>query len=145
MATSPENGLIRRAQLLISPFKMPTKLHSTLTSAIDDLSNLKDGWLEGQGVAPNRMNLEQLSDDLVEVFPPGIGYPAVVPTEDGNVSLEWIKPTSRIELEVNFAENRLELYATDIETDRFIEESFAMTDWQGAFGKITALIDCRYP
>jgi hypothetical protein len=114
--------------------------HYALVSAIDDLSNLKDGWLEGRGVAPDRLKLERLSDDLVEVFPPGIDYPAVVPTEDGNVSLEWIKPAARVELEVNFAENRLELYATDIETDTFVEKSFDMADWSGAFGQVTTLL-----
>lgn len=114
--------------------------HYALVSAIDDLSNLKDGWLEGRGVSPRRLNLERLSDDLVETFPAGIDYPAVVPTEEGNVSLEWIRPAARVELEVNFAENRLELYATDIEFDTFVEETFALEDWEGAFGKITSLL-----
>ncbi len=40
------------------------------------------------------------------------------------------------ELEVNFSENRLELYATDIEADTFVEESFDMADWDGAIGEI---------
>jgi hypothetical protein len=114
--------------------------HYALVSAIDDLSNLKEGWLEGHGVALSRPNLERLSDDLVEAFPPGIGYPVVVPTEEGNVSLEWIKPAARVELEVNFSENILELYATDIEADTFVEESFALEDWAGAFARITTLL-----
>ncbi len=107
-----------------------------LAKAIHDLSNLKDGWMEGRGVAPRRLDLERLSADLVEKFPPDIGYPAVVPTEEGNVSLEWIIPAARVELEVNFSENRLELYATDIEADTFVEESFDMADWDGAIGEI---------
>lgn len=114
--------------------------HYALTTAIDDLNKLRDGWLEGRGVAPSQSQLNLLSDELVEVFPPGINYPAVVPTEDGNVSLEWIMPAARVELEVNFAESRLELYATDIEAGTFVEETFAREDWQGAFGKITALL-----
>jgi hypothetical protein len=114
--------------------------HYSLVTAIDDLADLKDGWLEGRGVAPSHSHLNLLSDELAEVFPPGIDYPAVVPTEDGNVSLEWIMPAARVELEVNFAENLLELYATDIEAGTFVEETYAREDWQGAFGKITALL-----
>ena len=114
--------------------------HYTLTSAIDDLNNLKDGWLEGRGKAPTGLDLFNLADDLVEAFPTGIDYPAVIPTEEGNVSLEWIKPSARVELEVNFAEARLEVYATDIESDTFVEESFEKTDWAGAFAKITSLL-----
>lgn len=114
--------------------------HYALVSAIDALNNLKDGWLEGRGVAPWQLHLEKLSDDLVEKFPLGMEYPVVVPTEDGNVSLEWIKPAARIELEVVFASERLELYATDIEADTFEEASFAMTNWEGAFDKIKSLL-----
>jgi hypothetical protein len=91
-------------------------------------------------VAPDRSRLELLSDRLVEVFPPGIDYPAVVPTGEGNVCLEWIMPAARVELEVNFAENRLELYATNIEAETFVEDTFSIEDWQGAFGKITELL-----
>lgn len=114
--------------------------HYALTSAIEDLNNLKDGWLEGRGKAPLGLYLSMLADELAEVFPPGIDYPAVVPTEEGNVSLEWIKPSARVELEANYKENRLELYATDIDTDTFVEESFDRTDWTGAFARITALL-----
>jgi hypothetical protein len=111
-----------------------------LAKTIHNLSNLKDGWLEGRGVAPRRFILERLSDELVEKFPPGIDYPAVVPTEEGNVSLEWTRPAALVQLEVNFSESRLELYATDIEADAFVEESFALEDWAGAFGRITSLL-----
>lgn len=114
--------------------------HYALMSAIDELNALEDGWLEGHGVAPDSQNLARLSEKLIESFPLGIDYPAVIPTEDGNVSLEWIKPTARIELEVNFAENRLELYATDIEADTFVDEFFEAGDWAGAFEKITYLL-----
>ena len=114
--------------------------HYALVSAIDGLTELRDGWLEGHGVAPDAGNLSRLSEQLVGVFPPGLSYPAVVPTEDGNVSLEWIKPTARIELEVNFAEHRLELYATDVASDLFVDESFPEDDWAGAFGRISQLL-----
>jgi hypothetical protein len=114
--------------------------HYALTSAIDDLNSLENGWLEGRGIAPDTENLAWLSEELIEAFPVGIEYPAVVPTEDGNVSLEWIKPAARIELEVNFIENRLELYATDLEADTFVDESFETGDWAGAFERITYLL-----
>ncbi len=114
--------------------------HYALTSAIDDLNGLENGWLEGHGVAPDPANLARLTEELIDAFPQGIDYPAVVPTEDGNVSLEWIKPSARIELEVNFADGRLELYATDIQTDTFVDDSFDMGDWAGAFVKITSLL-----
>lgn len=118
----------------------PSRPHYTLTSAIDELNGLEDGWLEGHGIAPDPKNLAWLSEELIESFPEGIEYPAVVPTEDGNVSLEWIKPAARIELEVNFVERRLELYATNMQADTFVDESFDMRNWAGAFARITTLL-----
>lgn len=73
-------------------------------------------------------------------FPVGLKYPAVVPTEEGNISLEWIKPTTRVELEVNFSDNQLELYATDLNRDTFVEQSFGWDEWPNAFKKISSLL-----
>lgn len=114
--------------------------HYALTSAIDELNGLKDGWLEGRGMAPSAENLSRLSEALIDVFPPSIDYPAVVPTEEGNVSLEWIRPAARIELEVNFVEEQLELYATDLEHDEFVEESFEITALAAALARITEVL-----
>ena len=57
-------------------------------------------------------------------------------TEDGHVSLEWITPTTRIALVVNFADHRLKLYATDVARGLFVDESFPEDDWAAAFGRI---------
>ena len=115
-------------------------MSAELKAAIDSLSSLQDGWLEGCGVAPSRRNLDWLIEKVAKTFPASLSHPSVTPTEEGNVSFEWIKPAARVELEVNFAENRLELYATDIEADSFVDESFDMGDWAGAFVRITSLL-----
>ena len=114
--------------------------HYALTSAIDSLNELKDGWLEGHGKAPSSFSLWNLSNELVDSFPAGIDYPSVVPTEEGNVSLEWIMPSARVEVEVNFAEGRLELYATDLKADTFVEETYEIGDWDNVFKSITSLL-----
>ena len=73
-------------------------------------------------------------------LPPGIACPIEVSDDDGNVILEWIKPAARIELEVNGRENRLELYATNIETGVFVEESFKAADLADAFQRVSELL-----
>jgi hypothetical protein len=114
--------------------------HYKLTAGIDSLASLKDGWLEGQGVAPSSENLNWLSNELTKIFPDSLEYPAVVPTEDGNVVLEWIRPQSRIELEVNFVDERLEIYSTNLNTNQFEEAAYAWGDWAGAFAKVSTLL-----
>jgi hypothetical protein len=114
--------------------------HYKLTSGIDALALLKDGWLEGNGVALKNGYLIWLSNEVTKAFPESLEYPAVVPTEDGNVVFEWIRPHARIELEVNFADEQLELYATNLKTNQFVEETYSQDGWADAFDKISSLL-----
>ncbi|MDB6134454.1 MAG: hypothetical protein JWM59_2697 [Verrucomicrobiales bacterium] len=111
-----------------------------LTSAVDKLIGMQDGWLEGGGTAPARKTCPPCpktwwSFSLLKCLTPG-----VVPTEEGNVSLEWIRPAAGIGLEVNFVDRPLELYPTDPSTDTFAEEHFGWEEWPQAFEKISALL-----
>lgn len=114
--------------------------HYKLTSEIESLASLKHGWLEGHGVALNTDNLNWLSNEVTKSFPESLQYPAVVPTEDGNVVFEWIKPQARIELEVNFAAQQLEIYATNLKTRDFSEVTLNQKEWQSAFERIAKLL-----
>ena len=114
--------------------------HYRLVSGIDKLSALADGWLEGRGVAPKPDDLTWLGNEMAKSFPESLAYPSVAPSEEGNVILEWILPHARIELEVNFADKKLELYASNITPDGFVEESFGIDQWQQAFEQVEGLL-----
>lgn len=114
--------------------------HLELVFSIEALQNLQDGWLEGGGKAPDPEHLSWLMNEMVRDFPADLEYPAVVPTEDGNVVLEWIRPEARIELEVNFADQRLELYASNLKTDQFVEKTYPQNGWPDAFAEVSSLL-----
>ncbi len=114
--------------------------HLVLVSKIEELGALVDGWLGGNGVALDSENLTWLTDEVAKHFPETLEYPSVVPTEDGHVVFEWIRPQARIELEVNFDEQRLELYATNLTTNQFTEESFDTAGWSAAFTRVERLL-----
>ncbi|MEC5129548.1 hypothetical protein VSU19_22495 [Verrucomicrobiales bacterium BCK34] len=114
--------------------------HYHLISAIDGLSSLEKGWLEGNGVAFSNQSLSWLTDEVSNHFPPDLKYPSVVPTEEGNVSFEWILPLARIELEINFADHQAELYATNLKDNSFIEETYQTGKWELAFSKVKELL-----
>lgn len=114
--------------------------HYGLVSKIDALAALSDGWLEGHGIAPRNEDLNWLSNEVAKNFPEALEYPSVAPSEDGHVILEWIRPQSRIELEFNFTDKKIELYATQLTTNQFVEESFSLTQWNEAFGKVERLL-----
>lgn len=114
--------------------------HYALVSKIDALASLSDGWLEGNGIAPTSNNLNWLANEVAKFFPETLEYPSVAPTEDGHVIFEWIRPRIRIELEVNFSDQRLELYATNLTKEEFVEECFNREHWNGAFSKVSELL-----
>lgn len=114
--------------------------HLELVGGIEALIHLKDGWLEGGGKAPDHELLAWLMNEMAKAFPAALEYPAVVPTEDGNVVFEWIRPDARIELEVNFAGKQLELYATNLKANQFVEEIYPQDDWADAFDKVSTLL-----
>ena len=113
--------------------------HFALVSKIDALGLMVDGWLEGRGIAPSSINIGELSDEVAKFYPEALEYPSVAPTEDGHIVFEWIRPHARIELEVNFTETKLELYATNLTTNKFVEESFERSDWIAAFNRVEKL------
>jgi hypothetical protein len=114
--------------------------HFEVISKIEALADLNDGWLEGVGAAPTADHLNQLSDSVVKYFPDTLEYPSVAPTQEGNVVFEWIRPHSRIELEINFANKKLEIYATNVTKREFVEDVFSETQWSKAFAKVEELL-----
>ncbi len=120
--------------------QLETLPHYALVVAIDALADLPAGWLEGHGAAPSPERLNWLSNEVTRAFPESVAYPSVVPTEEGHVIFEWIRPHSRIELEFNFSKSQIELYATNLNTKDFKEQSFGTGQWSEAFAVVQQLI-----
>jgi hypothetical protein len=113
--------------------------HYPLVDRLDKLQKLKDGWLNGEGVAPAPADLDTLSEQLAEHFPNGLAYPEVGLSDEGNVILEWIRPNVRAELEVNFPDRQLELYSTVFDPEDFLEEIVPLDEpdcWARLFASI---------
>lgn len=60
-----------------------------LMAKFEDLAGLADGWYDGQGKAPSRENLANLASRMIGHFPETLALPAMVPTPEGNLLLEW--------------------------------------------------------
>jgi hypothetical protein len=61
----------------------------TLSMRFDELAQLETGWYEGQGIAPKRANFESVAKMLIDSYPESIPLPSIVPTQTGNLLLEW--------------------------------------------------------
>ncbi len=64
----------------------------------EELSLLKDGWMDGEGIAPVKEFLKWLTDYFASSYPEDLPLPCIYPTLDGGVSLEWSNPNMEVSL-----------------------------------------------
>lgn len=83
---------------------------------LDELGQLEDGWLDGEGQGPNELNIiliKQRLQTLVEQF--DVPIPYLYPTVDGGIQAEW--SLGSWEVSATFCQPRkresVELFATD--------------------------------
>jgi len=78
-----------RLQRVISVESLEVIKNSQLVTLFDELAQLEDGWYEGQGIAPDKNKLESVAQKFIDFYPENLPLPAIVPTQDGNILLEW--------------------------------------------------------
>ena len=54
-----------------------------------ELETLEDGWLDGEGLAPNEGALEGSRSALDGLVPLGLPWPRIFATPEGGVQMEW--------------------------------------------------------
>lgn len=62
---------------------------SDLAKRFGELAQLESGWHDGQGKAPRRAKFDIFAQKMTELYPGHIPLPSIVPTQDGNLLLEW--------------------------------------------------------
>src|SRR5437762_1463515 len=60
-----------------------------IAARLGEIAGLDDGWLDGQGVAPDKAKMRQIYQRLVGHYPEMLPLPSIVPTPEGNLLLEW--------------------------------------------------------
>lgn len=100
-----------------------------LADEFEKLAELKAGWLDGDGAAPDPAHLEWIAVRLASKFPEEVPFPYVAALPDGGVFLEWISDAVRISAEfengsrtaklhtVRIADGQSHVLAVDLDTD----------------------------
>ncbi|AYO58116.1 hypothetical protein CO230_08275 [Chryseobacterium sp. 6424] len=88
---------------------------------LKNLSELKDGWYHGEGKGLNSENLKKFENAFSSFYDSHLPLPAIFPTIDGHIQLEWSINQSEISLEVNTDDFTAEYFASDINSDDFEE------------------------
>ncbi len=125
--TSSLESVVRITRL--NPLDVPARL--------DEFRHLKDGWLEGDGRAPDHAGLDWLSDSFERHYPEDIPLPHTYPTPEGGVEMEWSFGSQSVILEIDLEKRHGDWLRFDKESDE--EDSFelAMHD-DAAWDRIVA-------
>lgn len=90
---------------------------------LHQLAALEDHWYEGHGVAPSEKGLTEFGKLFYQHFDKNLPLPAIFPTIEGNIQLEWQNDNQNIILEVNLQSFQAEHFYFD-SLDDAIEEEF---------------------
>ena len=72
-----------------------------IPARLDEFRDMKDGWFEGEGVAPSLEGLDWLATGFDRHFPDDLPLPYLYPTPEGGVQAEWSLSENEISLEVD--------------------------------------------
>ena len=83
---------------------------------LDEFRNLRDGWLDGDGMAPKHLNLDWLSSVFGRYYPGDLPLPYTYPTTKGGVSLEWSFGIRDADVEIDLEKRTGEWFVFNKET-----------------------------
>ena len=122
----------------LDPLDVPARL--------DEFRNMRNGWLEGDGRAPDHAGLNWLSDSFERHYPDGSPLPHTYPTPEGGVEMEWSFGSQSVILEIDL-ENRLgDWFGFDKESDEEDGYKLVMSDntgWERVAAEIRRLSERR--
>ena len=96
-----------------------------------DLARLEDGWLDGEGNAPDREGLAWLADRFERCWPRDLPSPYLYPTPEGGVLAEWSLPPYEASIEVDLGARTGEWHALNLETDAADTRSCSLAGDEG--------------
>lgn len=96
-----------------------------ISSRLEEIAQLEDGWFEGGGLALDEGCLAQIADHLAD-YPDDVPLPLIVPTQDGNLLLEW-QAKGFPSLDIDLANMQASFHAFD-ENGEDVERDFDLKD-----------------
>ena len=105
------------------------------------LHSLQDGWLDGEGKAPDRKGLEWFETMMEDYYPEDLPLPYIYPTGEGNLLLEWDIGKLDVSLEIGINKREGELHILDLFTGKIVIEKSFILDKNGWKNLVRILLD----
>jgi hypothetical protein len=101
------------------------------TLRLEQIAQLKDGWLDGNGRVRSKEKLEWLKEALESKFSSGLPLPYLYPTAEGGIQAEWRVNEWFITLEVNPDTREGEYQALNVNSDATKDLELRLDQAQG--------------
>jgi hypothetical protein len=129
--------------------RIDTIEHSTLLDPLDiparleEFKALRDGWLDGRGIAPPPSGLDWLAGEFETRYPAELPLPYVYPVAEGGVRLEWSIDPEEISLEIDLGRRSGEWHALNLDTDEEKSRTLNLddeTEWNWVIDRLTEMV-----
>ncbi len=110
---------------------------------LEELRNLKNGWLEGGGLAPNPAALDWLANAFEKHFPDHLQLPYVFPTAEGGIQMEWSVEPNDASLEIDLNTHHGAWHCLNMITDKEITRDLDLEgpgDWNWLIEQIREMV-----
>lgn len=88
-----------------------------VTLWLEELKELKDGWLDGKGLAPRSDALDMLAQHFDLSFDANLRLPYLYPTAEGGIQAEWSLPNDwEASLEIDLTTYQASFQALNVQT-----------------------------
>jgi hypothetical protein len=102
-----------------------------VNNRIEELSLLKDGWLDGTGIAPGPEFLQWFENAFEANFNTQLALPRLYPTANGGLQAEWALGDTEISLEIEPAKKTAEYQSLDMGARDTIEYTLDLSTQEG--------------
>lgn len=126
--------------------------HVTILDPLDvetrlaELAALKDGWLNGNGVALDKAGLMALSDEFERNFDSELPLPYIYPTPEGGVLAEWSLGEWAVSLEIQIPSQSAQFQALNLTTNASRDFALSLGDNSSGWANLNkALRDLAPP
>ena len=111
-----------------------------IANRLDELARLTPGWFDGVGLVPDKDRLAQFAEQLTASYPDDLALPAIFPTQDGNLLLEW-DAVGNPSLDVRLADYSASYHAFD-DDGADIERDFGL-DGESGWSELHAFLSAN--
>ena len=99
-----------------------------VAARINEFKILKDGWLDGRGLAPPHDGLDWLAGKLLQHFSNGSPLPYLYPTAEGGIRAEWSMKPFELSLEIDLAKRTGKWHSLNLDNDEEDIHSLKLDD-----------------